>query len=400
MLNNKLLPTNIILLLFKVLLFNIMFVNNNVQANQLSIEELRIEKAITAMPKVCSTFADNITHFNLAWKESTNYQNAKKITLEHAQQLWLEAAKQLQSSSQPDDRPLYWARLSATKLMRSTQPSFALSSSQLTALISLFEQGSRGRTDLEYTQTTHKKILLTGFDPFLLDRNINQSNPSGIAALQLDGQVITYKDITAEINTVMVPVRYKDFDDGIIESLLAPFYALNNVDMVVTVSMGRKEFDLERFPGKRRSVTAPDNANVLSGGSQTAPIISKLHNQPLPGDEFVLFSLPIEQMQQATGPYKVIDNHKVTSIGTSLKPETFEPHSLSQLNGHIAVSGSGGGYLSNEISYRSIRLRNQLNSTIPTGHIHTPRIQQYEPDIEAKIVKQIRAMLEASLIAI
>jgi pyrrolidone-carboxylate peptidase len=70
---------------------------------------------------------------------------------------------------------------------------------------------------------------------------------------------------------------------------------------------------------------------------------------------------------------------------------------LSQLNGHIAVSGSGGGYLSNEISYRSIRLRDQLNSNIPTGHIHTPRIQQFEPEIEEKIVKQIRTMLELAL---
>jgi hypothetical protein len=167
--------------------------------------------------------------------------------------------------------------------------------------------------------------------------------------------------------------------------------------MIVTVSMGRTEFDLERFPGKRRSVTAPDNLNVLSGGSKQKPVIPKLHNKALPGEEFVLFSLPVAQMQQVQGPYKVIDNHKVTSIGTSLKPVSIEPQTLSQLEGHVAVSGSGGGYLSNEISYRSIRLKDQLNSTIPTGHIHTPRIQQFDPDIEAKIVKQIRTMLERSL---
>ena len=306
----------------------------------------------------------------------------------------------MQTSSSFDDRPLYWARLSVSKVIRSISPGFSPTKQQLNVLLELFEQGSRGRTDLEYTQTTDKRILLTGFDPFLLDRNINQSNPSGIAALRLDGKVISYKGVTAEINTVMIPVRYKDFDDGIIESLLAPYYALNNIDMVVTVSMGRKNFDLERFPGKRRSVTAPDNVNVLSGGTKEKPVISKLHNKPLPGEEFVLFSLPVEQMKQAKGPYKIIDNHKITSIGQSLKPEVIEPHSLSQLNGHIAVSGSGGGYLSNEISYRSIRLRDQLNSHIPTGHIHTPRIQQFEPEIEAKIVKQIKAMLEQSLEAI
>ena len=376
------------------------FLSHGAYASELTVEELRIEKAAKKMPNVLNVFSNNINTFRHEWAQAKSYQAAKKITVNHAQQLWQAATKQIQSSSTFDDRPLYWARLSASKLIRSTTPAFSPSKQELNALLELFEQGSRGRTDLEYTKATNKKILLTGFDPFLLDKNINQSNPSGIAALQLDGKVITYKGITAEINTVMVPVRYKDFDDGTIESLLAPYYALNNIDMVVTVSMGRKDFDLERYPGKRRSVTAPDNVNVLSGGTKEKPVISKLHNKALPGEEFVLFSLPVEQMKQAKGPYKVIDNHRVTSIGKSLKPKEIKPLSLSQLNGHVAVSGSGGGYLSNEISYRSIRLRDQLNSNIPTGHIHTPRIQQFEPKIEAAIVKQIRAMLEVSLAAI
>jgi len=377
-----------------------LLLSNTTYAKQLTVEELRIENATIKMPEVMKTFTTNIDDFKHAWQEADSYQKAKNITILHAQKLWLDAKNKVQSAATLDDRPLYWARLLASKVIRSNSPSFELSMQQTQALLTLFEQGSRGQMDLEYTQATHKKILLTGFDPFLLDKNINQSNPSGIAALKLDGQVITYQGITAEINTVMIPVRYKDFDEGLIESLLAPYYALNNVDMIVTVSMGRKEFDLERFPGKRRSVTAPDNLNILSGGTKEAPIISKLHNKPLPGEEFVLFSLPIKQMQLAKGPYKVIDNHKVTSIDESLKPKDIEPHTLSQLNGHIAVNGSGGGYLSNEISYRSIRLRDQLNSNIPTGHIHTPRIQQFEPEIEAKIVQQIRTMLELSLEAI
>jgi pyrrolidone-carboxylate peptidase len=372
----------------------------SVYASELTVEERRLESAEKAMSNVVNVFTDNIDNFKQAWMQTKNYQSAKKVTMNHALQLWQDATNKIQSSSASDDRPLYWARLSVSRVIRSISPGFSPTKLQLNALLELFEQGSRGRTDLEYTQTTNKRILLTGFDPFLLDRNINQSNPSGIAALRLDGKVISYKGVTAEINTVMIPVRYKDFDDGLIESLLAPYYALNNIDMVVTVSMGRKNFDLERFPGKRRSVTAPDNVNVLSGGTKEKPVISKLHNKPLPGEEFVLFSLPVEQMKQAKGPYKIIDNHKVTSIGLSLKPEEIEPLSLSQLNGHVAVSGSGGGYLSNEISYRSIRLRDQLNSTIPTGHIHTPRIQQFEPEIEAKIVEQIKAMLERSLEAI
>ena len=367
----------------------------NAFATQLTIEEARIEKAMKVMPDVMSTFTTDINGFKNKWSKVTKYIDAEKLVTEYSQNMWLKAKRQITQSNSFDDRPLYWTRLLSSKILRETTPSFKVSQSQKTALLDILEQGSRGRTELSYTQGTMKKILLTGFDPFLLDKNINQSNPSGVAALLMDGQIIQYKGITAEINTVMIPVRYKDFDQGIIEALLAPYYALNNVDMIVTVSMGRKEFDLERFPGKRRSVTAPDNLNVLSGGSKTAPIISQLNDRLLPGNEFVEFSLPVQAMQQAIGPYKVIDNNKITTL-----EKTFKAKNLTELEHQTAVSGSGGGYLSNEISYRSIRLKNQLNSDIPTGHIHTPRIQQFQPEVEKKIIMQISSMLEHSLVAL
>lgn len=367
----------------------------NAFATPLTIEEARIEKAMKVMPKVMSTFTTDINGFKNKWSKVTKYIDAEKLVTEYSQNMWLKAKRQITQSNSFDDRPLYWTRLLSSKILRETAPSFKVSQSQKTALLDILEQGSRGRTELSYTQGTMKKILLTGFDPFLLDKNINQSNPSGVAALLMDGQIIQYKGITAEINTVMIPVRYKDFDQGIIEALLAPYYALNNVDMIVTVSMGRKEFDLERFPGKRRSVTAPDNLNVLSGGSKTAPIISQLNDRLLPGNEFVEFSLPVQAMQQAIGPYKVIDNNKITTL-----EKTFKAKNLTELEHQTAVSGSGGGYLSNEISYRSIRLKNQLNSDIPTGHIHTPRIQQFQPEVEKKIIMQISSMLEHSLVAL
>ncbi|MBU2968931.1 hypothetical protein KO527_06180 [Pseudoalteromonas sp. C2R02] len=367
----------------------------NAFATPLTIEEARIEKAMKVMPDVMSTFTTDINGFKNKWSKVTTYLDAEKLVTEYSQNMWLKAKRQITQSNSFDDRPLYWTRLLSSKILRETTPSFKVTQSQKTALLDILEQGSRGRKELSYTQGTMKKILLTGFDPFLLDENINQSNPSGVAALLMDGQIIQYNGITAEINTVMIPVRYEDFDQGIIEALLAPYYALNNVDMIVTVSMGREEFDLERFPGKRRSVTAPDNLNVLSGGSKTAPIISQLNDRLLPGNEFVEFSLPVQAMQQAIGPYKVIDNNKITTL-----EKTFKAKSLTELEHQTAVSGSGGGYLSNEISYRSIRLKNQLNSDIPTGHIHTPRIQQFEPEVEKKIIMQISSMLEHSLVAL
>ncbi len=364
-------------------------------SNPLTVEEQRINKAQSAMPNVLNAFTSQVSSFEQQFKELNDFKSAKALVQNFSFELWENAKQRIIKTSNYDDRELYWARLLSSKVIRTTSPKFSITQAQLNTLLTLLEEGSRGRTDLAFSSGSTKKILLTGFDPFLLDKNINQSNPSGVAALLLDGQVINYNGISAEINTVMVPVRYEDFDQGIIESLLAPYYALNNVDMVVTVSMGRTEFDLERFPGKRRSVTAPDNANIVYGGTQTSPVIPKLNGRPLPGNEFVKFSLPVNYMQQAKGPYKVIDNHEVTTL-----EKTYKAGSYGELKNSIAVNGGGGGYLSNEISYRSIRLRDALNSSIPTGHIHTPRIQQFEPETEAKIVKQIKAMLEQSLVAL
>jgi pyrrolidone-carboxylate peptidase len=364
-------------------------------SNPLTVEEQRINKAQSAMPHVLKVFTPQVTSFEQQFKELNNFKSAKTLVQRFSFELWENAKQRIVKTNNYDDRELYWARLLSSKVIRTTSPKFSITQAQLNTLLTLLEDGSRGRTDLTFSSGSTKKILLTGFDPFLLDRNINQSNPSGVAALLLDGQVINYNGISAEINTVMVPVRYEDFDQGIIESLLAPYYSLNNVDMVVTVSMGRTQFDLEHFPGKRRSVTAPDNANIVYGGTQTSPVIPKLNGRPLPGNEFVKFSLPVNYMQQAKGPYKVIDNREVTTL-----EKTYKAPSYGELKNSIAVNGGGGGYLSNEISYRSIRLRDALNSSIPTGHIHTPRIQQFEPETEAKIVNQIKAMLEQSLVAL
>ena len=366
-----------------------------VLSNPLTVEEQRITKAQTAIPHVLDVFTPQLSTFKQQFKELSDFKSAKKLVQNFSFKLWEDAKQRITTTNNYDDRALYWARLLSSKVLRTTSPNFSITQPQINTLLTLLEEGSRGRTDLDFSSGSTKKILLTGFDPFLLDKNINQSNPSGVAALLLDGQVINYNGVSAEINTVMVPVRYQDFDQGIIESLLAPYYALNNVDMIVTVSMGRTEFDLEHFPGKRRSVTAPDNANIVYGGTQTSPVIPKLNGRPLPGNEFVKFSLPVNYMQKAKGPYKVIDNHQVTTL-----EKTYKAGSYGELKNSIAVNGGGGGYLSNEISYRSIRLRDALNSSIPTGHIHTPRIQQFEPETEAKIVNQIKAMLEQSLVAL
>ncbi len=365
-------------------------------AVKLTAEELRVDKAQQAMP-VISDYFDSAA-FQSSWPNIKKFTKAKQRLTQLGDELWQHSKLQTQQSKLVDDRPLYWTRLALKGFIKNASKDF--SQSELAALLEVFETYSRGYHDLSYQKQTDKRILLTGFDPFLLDRNIKQSNPSGLTALLLDGMVIEYqqdgKTITAEINTAMVPVRFEDFDQGEIEALLAPFYALNSVDMITTVSMGRSDFDLEHFPGLRRSSKAPDNLNIYTGANHNKPLIPRLLAAPLKGDEFVLFSLPYQAMMKAKGPYKINDNRGVTVLINN-EPKDIIANSMSELSDKVAVQGGGGGYLSNEISYRSIVLRNKLGSTIPTGHIHTPRISDFNAKTNQAIVEQIKAMLVLSL---
>jgi pyrrolidone-carboxylate peptidase len=370
-----------------------------------NIEEQRVEKAQQVMPMLKDYF--EWSAFKGDWPKVSDFSIAQRTMNKLGDELWQYSKHQAQLGKIVDDRPLYWTRLAIQSFIKSTQKNFT--QIELESLVEVFEKSSRGYSDNSYVKSTDKRIFLTGFDPFLLDRNLKQSNPSGLAALLLDGTVVEYhtvvagikKTITAEINTVMVPVRYADFDQGEIESLLAPFYALNSVDLIATLSMGRSDFDLEHFPGLRRSATAPDNLNVYTGANKTNPLVPSLLAAPLIGDEFVLFSLPYQAMMKAEGSYKINDNRGVTILvsGKSLssKAEDITANSLSELTDKVSVQGGGGGYLSNEISYRSIVLRNRLGSTIPTGHIHTPRISGFDAEINRRIIAQIEAMLVQAL---
>jgi pyrrolidone-carboxylate peptidase len=371
----------------------------NSQHQQSSVEELRLPAAQQAMPGILLPLQAQVAASQQAWLQAVDFNSLRQRVRSHGDQLWQAAKAVVAGKAGYDDRGLYWSRLQLSQFLRQQTFSFAITAQQRSALLEALEHSSRGHLDLAYQQmsqaSTNKRILLTGFDPFLLDKNISQSNPSGVLALLLDGQVIKQGDNSAEINTLMFPVRYADFDAGEVEAALAPFFALNSVDMIITVSMGRETFDLEHFPGRRRSASAPDNLNLFAGGNDTNPVIPSLLNKPLPGPEFVQSSLPITIMQTASGAFEINDRRLVTTL-----EKTFSADNLEQLRWATAVRGGGGGYLSNEISYRSIRLRNQLGSTIATGHLHTPRMPVYDKAMLEKIASQVTTMLRLALPAI
>lgn len=280
---------------------------------------------------------------------------------------------------QLDDRPLYWQRLI---LSRSLRECGAESSDLLE-----FELASRGMLGNQFSGGATYRVLVTGFDPFHLDEHIEQGNPSGVVALQHQHNQIALGAGSAEVRSMIFPVRYEDFDNFLVERVLETF--TEKVDMVITVSMGRTGFDLERFPGRRRAVTTLDNARQAGGGSAENPFVPP----HLEGPEFVEFSLPVAEMKQCVGDFPVNDNRLVTT----LEQGEIEAMSLTEIESKTAVLGSGGGYLSNEIAYRVIRQIREQNRAIRAGHIHTPRMQGYDQGLVQKISRQCSGLIEAAI---
>ncbi len=376
-------------------------------ANKLStftVEELRIEKAIASIPNVANEhdlivkeFAQKLTDLNKNNSKHLSTIQLSTLLNEFGQLLWLEAKSAFNKKDGFDDRSLYWARLKITKTLRQSPAFQSLSTAQQLKLLWRFELHSRGQYDITFDKKTDKKLLLLGFDPFLLDKNIQQNNPSGVTVLALDNTVIKHQGKSIEIETVIIPVRFADFDQGIIEQLLTPYLKNNSVDMIITVSMGRAEFDLEHFPGLRRSATAPDNLNVYTGANAQNPIVPLLNGKPLQGPEFIEFSLPVTAMQKAKGRYKIFDNRNITIAAQSMSTNKTSVSDFETVITQISVQGSGGGYLSNEISYRSLRLRDLYNPTLSVGHIHTPRVNVFDMNIQKEIVAQIQRMIAQTI---
>ena len=334
------------------------------------VEIDRLPHADIQLGNICSEFDAILNRFS---KQPTQHLEIGNSVRTAALELWQQAILNVQES-QFDDRPLYWAR---HKLHQT------LAINGISTYSPIVESTSRGLNSI--ANDNDRLVVLTGFDPFNLDTHIDQSNPAGLIALSLHGRMIEGHRIVTSI----FPVRYSDFDKWIVEKFLRNHLTDDKVSLVVTVSMGRDQFDLERFVGKRRSLNKRDNAGVVA--ATNSPNVPPF----LYGPEFLEFSLPIDGLATDSNSdgWHVRDNRGVTTLESG---EMF-PEDIQQLDGMTAVNGSGGGFLSNEIAYRSQLLKKYLRSPTPVGHIHVPKISGYEAEVEKKIVSQFEALL-ASLI--
>jgi pyrrolidone-carboxylate peptidase len=345
-----------------------------------------------------SGFDRFLTPFTSALRSAANLGAARNVVQKHGRQLWSAATARAQASTpDTDDRPLYWARLQMALALRQWEPQFKLTETERQELLNLFEQASRGMQTATFSgRAGVKKILISGFDPFRLDENLRFGNPSGAAVLALDGHPISNGDLKAEVQGVIFPVRFADFDAGMVENFFRPYLTgPNRVDMIMTISMGiTGEFLVEKFAGRHRDPDLSDNLGQQGGTANLRP-----------GDEFFPTTLPAPVSTTPSGAtIPVRQNTRVTEIPAGGSVRVERP--AGPTPGSTAVEGSGGSFLSNEIFYRTSLLRSETGSPVPYGHLHTPALipggissSQFETARNA-IVTEVKQILTATLPAL
>ncbi|OEJ27009.1 pyroglutamyl peptidase [Streptomyces agglomeratus] len=387
-----------------------------------TVEEQRLERAVPQEILRRSGFDAAAADFARTLDRVRSYTAAERAVVRHGSRLWQRAVDRAQGRgpaggdmSRDDDRPLYWARLSMTRELRQWQAPFGLSDAARARLLGRLERSSRGQDTIRFpaaktgagkgtdtgtgtgtgTDKGLKRVLVTGFDPFTLDRDIRISNPSGATALALDGTVVRTADGPARIETAVFPVRWRDFADGTVERALRPH--LPGVDLFATVSQGRVgRFDVERHNGAWRGGFG-DNANESFTG--TVPV-----DDPASQPQWTATTLPYREIVAAdTGRFPVYDNTSVTEVPAGATAPVVRPDGPTP--GSAARAGGGGDYLSNEIAYRATLLRDRLGlRELPGGHVHTPVLrfgagnttEVTDPEFERDrldIVAQVRAIV-------
>ncbi|WP_190020846.1 pyroglutamyl peptidase [Streptomyces hiroshimensis] len=350
----------------------------------LTTEEQRLSGPVPQEILRRGGFADAAPDFAAALARTRTLPQAQRLATAEGQRLWRRAVDRAQGRgpgperagdlSRDDDRPLYWARLGMTRALREWKPAFRLSGPQRAELTGRVERSSRGQDSVDLPAGEQvKRVLITGFDPFQLDADPRRSNPSGAAALALDGTTIDTPAGPARIEAAVFPVRWADFAEGTVERTLLPHFlpGPRRVDVFTTISQGRPgRFDVERTNGAWRG-GYPDNANVSR--TETVPVppgVPTVHPQP----QWTTTSLPYAAIAAAaTGPFPVHDNTEVTEIPAGADEPVDRPDGPTP--GSTARAGGGGDYLSNEIAYRATLLRDAVGLRVPGGHLHTPVLQ-------------------------
>ncbi len=312
--------------------------------------------------------------------------------------------KDANSAMHNKDGAFYLARLQMRKAFKeqSLVASYFISDGKREEYLDLLEKVTRGLHTSNIpnfsSHPNHIPILITGYDPFYsafndakyFDIDNHISNSSGNLSLSLNDVEIISGVKKAIIKSAILPVRYKEFNEGWIENFFEPYINPNHsnyqpVKMIITTSYGvdSYKFQIDRFSSRYRNPDLWDN-NFLKAG-----ISDYLVNSDKNSLEFIETTLPFNDLRisnkielhqkvkfdyynnnQPTGKKSEFNLFGISSIVPFPNITNYPPPQGTSANKLVAKSGSGGTYLSNEIFYRVSYLRNKYNPTLKTGHIH------------------------------
>jgi len=308
--------------------------------------------ASTDIIRLSSTVLQQVVDFK---KNLCSATDANGFASQQGQQLWTAAVRAAQNGeASGDDRPLYWARLTMTVAIDQWRPSFSF---DRLGAEQVLDRAARGMSDDTF-RTGQRHVLISGFDPFGLDGDIRNDNPSGAIALSLDGRQAPARDGTmVEIQAVVFPVRYDDFDGGLVETV---FGRHMNDALLATVSENPNtatNFDLEYYNGDWRGGAGDNRNQTRTAGPVNAS-----------GPQFSPTTLPVDAMK-AVDPSRININTSVQEIVGGVTQSPTDGPTI----GSTARQGGGGSYLSNEIAYRVTTLRDRSNRpSLRAGHVHVP----------------------------
>jgi hypothetical protein len=393
----------------------------------LTVEESRLTEALTSggTPMAAEVLAASGFDVLVADLREPIVHAASLVDLtaavrEAGTQLWVAAVDRAQGRTSRgdldpyDDRPLYWARTTLSATLRQLDSPHLAVQHQRLGLLHLLDRASRGITGGLWPDARpgDLRVMVSGFDVFGLDDSLRHSNPSGAAALQLDGARLSTPHGDAVVRAVVLPVSYGDFDQGVVEDAYGPVLAPGDdrADLITTISMtSRGRMDVEKWAANARGGT-PDNQRAQHFG----PVARASHwPQPFDSPEWIETTLPYDAMIAAgTGPWPVVLKQGIREWPAGTFPDPLsivgapDPSPSS-----TAAAGTGGDYLSNESMYRSNRLRQGLHAwDVPGGHLHNSALEYpgdptlltdaaFEADRRA-VVDQTVALISAAAAAV
>jgi hypothetical protein len=296
-----------------------------------------------------------------------------------------------------------------------------------------FELAARGAGDITFgaAGSAVVKILLTGFDPFDPTGNLappskEQWNSAGAAVLALDNHSVPArsskgKSATARVQGVILPVSYDEFQaggQGLVEKIV--LQRASDMDAAITVSMDASlgmsaPVRLERYvvgthsipdaaPSKGRTAKPIPAAGGVGLGAEIIESNAPLQNiaaaaekpshgtsagipKPTLGEEVTLEFADDKQADKAARVLRGARTGKEVGVSDAAVMQEILATMTRETNGigitfKVAgsmfkakvLSGPGGDFLSNEVSYRMLRLlkEKKLSQDPMSFHVHTP----------------------------